>query len=115
MKKVLFACIIGAALSAPAHAAGPYVGAGIHAYDKGQHASGNEAALKLFGGYDFNNTWGVEVGLPGLPNYAAYDANGNPAGSAKGNSLYVAVKATRAINDKWALFSKLGGPHARKG
>lgn len=113
MKKLLFACIIGATTIAPAHAEGPYVGLGLHAYDKGQSASGTEAALKLFGGYDFNDTWGIEVGIPGLPNYAAHDINGVPMGTAKGDSLYVAAKATMAINDKWSLVTKLGVAHTR--
>ncbi|WP_426101288.1 porin family protein [Massilia sp. TSP1-1-2] len=112
MKKYLFACLIGAALSAPAYAAGPYVGLGIHAYDGGV-SKGNEGALKLFGGYDFTNTWGVEAGLPGTPDYNAQDASFRPLGTAKGNLVYIAGKATMAISDRWSLVTKLGLAHSR--
>ena len=106
MKKVLFACLIGAASIAPAHAAGPYVGIGVSAFDKTGAENKIKGSLKLFGGYDFNDTWGIEAGLVGLPEYRAFSAMSD--GKASGQTLYVAAKATTPIVGKLSLITKLG-------
>lgn len=108
MKKVLFACIAAAAMSAPAHAAGPYIGLGATVVDRGDDQTVHKTSVKLFGGYDFSDTWGVEAGLLGLPEYAAWTRAGVGGGNAKGQTLYVAGKATMPIVGKLSLVTKLG-------
>ena len=106
MKKVLFACLIGAASIAPAHAAGPYLGLGVSAFDKTDAENTLKGSLKLFGGYNFNDTWGVEAGLVGLPEYRAF--SGMSDGKARGQTLYVAAKVSTPITGKLSLITKLG-------
>ncbi len=108
MKKILFACILGAAFVAPAQAQGPYVGLGVNLFDNPLDSGDVDASLKIFGGYDFNDTWGVEAGFLRMPKYDAYDASRDFYTSAKAFTAYQAGKATMSINDKWSLITKLG-------
>ncbi len=114
MKKVLFACIMSAVMIAPAHAQvspGPYIGGGLSIFDQ-PNQSGTQSALNFFGGYDFNQTWGVEAGIMAVPRFNANDG-ALALGSAHGHSTYIAAKATMQINDKWAVVTKLGLAHTR--
>ena len=119
MKKLIFALIAGAAAMGAAHAEGPYVGVGIatanHTYNLGGGATninsdGYKASGKLFGGYDFDKTWGVEAGYTDFrKSHANYTLN-NAAGRADsdGHSFYVAGKATAPLNEQFSVFGKLG-------
>ena len=111
MKKVLFACIISAAMIAPAHAEGPYIGMGVSIFDQ-PNKSGTQASLNLLGGYDFSQTWGVEAGTMAVPHFQANDG-ALRLGEARGRSTYVAAKATMPINDKLSFVTKLGVAHTR--
>ncbi len=108
MKKILFACLLGAACAAPAHAQGPYVGLGVNLFENLQDSGHPDASLKIFGGYDFNDTWGIETGFLRVPRYHVYNTDTSSFTSAKAFTAYQAGKATMAINDKWSLITKLG-------
>ncbi len=112
MKKVLLACALCAAATAPAHAAGPYLGLGVNLTDHDGDFK-TRSTLKLRGGYDFNDTWGIEAGVFGVPHFDAVDSRANLLGKASGRTIYLAGKATMPINDKFALVTKLGIAHTR--
>ena len=118
MKKLIFALIAGVTAMGAAQAQGPYVGVGIastdHSYKIGGatsvDADGYKANAKLFGGYDFNKTWGVEAGYTRFGSANANYSIGAVPGSveSKGNSIYAAAKATMPLNEQFSLFGKLG-------
>jgi opacity protein-like surface antigen len=120
MKKLIFAMIAAATAMGTAQAAdpGPYVGVGIasadHSYNLGGatnvSSDGYKASGKIFGGYDFDQTWGVEAGYTDFrKSQADYTLNGT-AGRAEsdGHSFYLAGKATAPINEQFSVFGKLG-------
>ncbi len=129
MKTVLLVSLLGAALIAPAHAQtpsstsfaqadvqGPYIGLGVTT-SRNEIVSGTKYAAKLFGGYDINQTWGMEAGYTGQ---AAFDSwLGLPSAGygqhfhGRAKSFYVAAKATMPISQRFALISKLGVAHTR--
>jgi OOP family OmpA-OmpF porin len=121
MKKKLFATILGVALVLPfsAQAAGGgYAGAafGQSTYDiddtgltaTSRDETGN--ALKLYGGYAFNQNWGVEGGYANLGTMRnVYTESGiNVGTTVKSYSVYVAGTGTLPLNDQFSLFGKLG-------
>ncbi len=112
MKKALIACALCAATISPALAAGPYMGLGINITDQDGEVK-STSTLKLRGGYDFSDTWGVEAGVYGVPHVDAVDARLTPLGKASGRTMYLAGKATMPITDKFALVTKLGIAHTR--
>ena len=122
MKKLFVALIASAAAmsAAQAQTTAPraYVGAGIASADHESRipgatnvdADGYKASGKLFGGYEFNQTWGVEAGYT---DYRKSDVNYsiggvNARGETKGHSTYVAAKATMPVNEQVSLYGKLG-------
>jgi len=118
MKKLIFAALVGATMMGAAHAEGPYIGVGVATADHtsniggttGVSSDGYKASGKLFGGYDFDKTWGVEAGYTDFrkSNYN-YSVNGVPgSASSDGHAFYVAGKATAPINDQFSVFGKLG-------
>jgi OOP family OmpA-OmpF porin len=124
MKKIVFALIASAAITGAAQAqdvsaSAPrsYVGIGVATADHDYSLSGvtdkdgYKASAKVFGGYEINNTWGVEVGYTDFRkssfNYTtAKGATGS--GDADGHAYYVAAKANAPINDQFSVFGKLG-------
>jgi opacity protein-like surface antigen len=126
MNKLLVALIASAAAMSAAQAqttTAPraYVGAGIASVDHefkisgagNADTEGYKASGKLFGGYDFNQTWGVEAGYT---DYRSADVNYsiggvNARGETKGHSTYLAGKATMPINEQVSLYGKLGVAH----
>lgn len=118
MKKIIFALIAAATAMGSAQAAGPYVGVGVATADHNYNlqgttngsADGYKASGKIFGGYDIDQTWGVEAGYTDVRKSAYnYTMNGLPGrAESDGNSFYVAGKATAPINDQVAIFGKLG-------
>jgi opacity protein-like surface antigen len=117
MKKIIFALIAAATAMGSAQAAGPYVGVGVASADHNYNlpgttgsADGYKASAKVFGGYDIDQTWGVEAGYTDVRKSAYnYTLNGLPGrAESDGHSFYVAGKATAPINDKVAIFGKLG-------
>ena len=87
-----------------------YVGVGVatadHEDSRGLDSDGYKASGKIFGGYDFNQNWGVEAGYT---DFRKADVNTATArGETKGYGYYVAAKATKPINDKFDVYGKLG-------
>lgn len=122
MKKLIVALIASAAAMSAAQAqqTAPraYVGAGVasadHEFDRAGatnvDTAGYKASGKIFGGYDFNQTWGVEAGYTDFRksdvNYSIGGAN--VRGETKGHSTYLAAKATLPVNEQVSLYGKLG-------
>jgi OOP family OmpA-OmpF porin len=122
MKKLIFAVIAGATMISAAQAQtqvpGPYIGVGVATADHvsniggttGSSSDGYKASGKLFGGYDFDQTWGVEAGYTDFRkshyNYSVNNVPGNA--SSDGHSFYVAGKATMPLNEQFSVFGKLG-------
>lgn len=122
MKTVLFAGLL--ALSAPAFAQeaatadtlGPYLGLGATHSDH-EWMSGKSTNVKLFGGYDLNARWGVEMGTSKLGRYHSHlnDPFNNFTQSTnfKGRTSYLAAKFTAPMTDSLSVQTKLGLSHNR--
>lgn len=122
MNKLIVALIASVAAMSAAHAqqATPraYVGVGVASADHQDSlpgatnvdADGYKASGKLFGGYEFNRTWGVEAGYTDFrSSNVTYSLGGVPgSGETKGHSLYVAGKASMPINEQFLAYAKLG-------
>jgi OOP family OmpA-OmpF porin len=93
-----------------------YVGVGVasadHEDSRGLDSDGYKASGKLFGGYEFNQTWGAEVGYT---DFRKADVNSaTNRGDTKGYGYYVAAKATAPINDQFSVYGKLGVQHSQR-
>jgi OOP family OmpA-OmpF porin len=122
MKKLIVALIasVAAMSAAQAQQAAPraYVGGALATADhdykisgaSNVNTSGYKTSGKLFGGYEFNQNWGVEAGYTDFrKSRVNYTANGvNNSGETKGNSIYLAAKATMPINEQVSVYGKLG-------
>ncbi|WP_026354861.1 outer membrane beta-barrel protein [Massilia niastensis] len=122
MKKLIVALIASAAAMSAAQAQQDtpraYVGAGVNFADHESRApgatnvdaDGYKAGGKLFGGYEFNRTWGVELGYNDFRgadvNFTRNGVRGN--GEAKGHAVYLAGKASMPLNDQFVAYAKLG-------
>lgn len=80
------------------------------------NSDGYSGNAKVFGGYEFNQTWGAEIGYTDFRNagfdYSAAGVNGH--GTSDGNAYYLAGKGQYAINDQLALYGKLGVERSRR-
>ena len=119
MKKLIFALIATAAAMGTAQAQqGPYIGLGVASADHTSslpgttngNSDGWKASGKIFGGYDFDKTWGVEAGYTDFrkSDYSYNIGAQSYRGQADGHSVYLAGKATAPINDQFSVFGKLG-------
>src|SRR5450830_6875 len=120
MKKLIFALVAATAAIGAAQAAtpGPYIGVGIANADHTASITGASSTStdgwktsgKIFGGYDIDQTFGVEAGYTDFrSSHYNYTLNGvNNSGTADGKAYYVAGKATAPINDQFGVFGKLG-------
>lgn len=120
MKKQIFALIVVASTMglAQAQTPAPYIGVGVASADHNysiagatsMDADGYKAGGKLFGGVDFDKTWGLEAGYTRFGSasgdYRIGAVNGSV--SSKGHALYLAGKATMPLNEQFSLFGKLG-------
>ena len=102
-----------------------YVGVGIATADHVNSSVGGltnfdsdgyKASGKIFGGYEFDQNWGVEAGYTDFRNSDFnYTANGvNGSGSTKGNSYYVAGKYNYPVNEQFSVYGKLGLQHSER-
>lgn len=126
MKKLIFALVAAAAAIGSAQAAqpGPYIGLGIANADHNANIAGASSTSsdgwktsgKIFGGYDFDQTFGVEVGYTDFRSSDYnYTLNGvNRTGSTDGKSYYVAGKATAPVNEQFSVFGKLGAAQNKR-
>jgi OOP family OmpA-OmpF porin len=125
MKKTLISGCAGAALLCMfnAHAENFYVGAGIAAvpfkfvgpgFHNGNGNDGRKADAKLFAGYTFDQTWGVELGYVNFRTAAVHaeevfpDSKAQLYGASQGNSLYAAAKGRVALGAQLSAYGKLG-------
>lgn len=123
MKTALLAGLMAAAMIAPACAQtgadetrGPYVGFGV-THSEHEWMSGKKNNLRLFGGWDFSERWGVELGTSRQGSFTSHYNYGDGVptlmGSFKGRDTYLAGKLTLPVTDKLALQTKLGVMHSR--
>src|SRR5438094_230010 len=87
-------------------------GSGLSVTDK----DGYNGNLKVFGGYEVNQTWGVEAGYTDLNqadfNYSVAGLNGH--GKSDGYQYYVAAKGNYPINEQFSVNGKLGAEHSQR-
>ena len=114
MKKILSACAVAAAfVAAPAFAQG-YIGGGfgssrVTGVDGGGITGGNtnKSQVKVYGGFQFTPTWGVEAQFSDLGKRDIL-AFGVPAGSAKVSQFSIAGTGTLPLSSGFSLLGKLG-------
>jgi OOP family OmpA-OmpF porin len=123
MQKILvslLACLLG---SSAAHAEGAYVGASVWR-NKAEidfattsartSVTSKVSSAKLFGGYEFDKTWGIEGGYMDFGKVSnQYQLGALPgAFETGGHAWYTAGKASYAFNEDWTGFGKLGLAHS---
>ncbi|QOY94630.1 porin family protein [Massilia sp. UMI-21] len=128
MNKLLVVLIASAAAMSAAQAqttGAPraYVGAGIASADHDFKMSGAsnvdtegyKASGKLFGGYEFDQTWGVEAGYTDFrKSDVNYSIGGvNNRGETDGHAYYLAAKATWPVNEQVSVYGKLGAARTK--
>jgi OmpA-OmpF porin, OOP family len=94
MKKLLMAAAISAALVAGSASAQTYLGAGVGA----SKTDSSETSWKLYGGFQFNPTWGLELGYTDLGHYRGSNIE----------SWSLAGTGTLPLGAGWSLIGKLG-------
>lgn len=126
MKKILLAVVAGAATFGAAQAQAqmsqmwqrPYVGVGIANSDRESNMPGAvnktgdgwKTSGKVFGGLEFDDTFGVELGYTDFSRDTATYTIANVPGrvTAKGEALYLAGKATAPLTEQFSIYGKLG-------
>src|SRR3989304_10143115 len=94
MKKLLMAAAFSAALVAGPASAQMYLGAGVGA----SKTDTSENSWTLYGGFQFNPTWGLELGYTDLGSYRGSDIE----------SWSLAGPGTLPLGARWSLLGKLG-------
>lgn len=116
MKKMIIALAAALATAGAAQAqtttdAAPkaYVGIGVAAADT-PTVDAYKAGVKLFGGYDFDQNWGLEAGFTryGNTDFQSSSNGQSVSGHTRGSNTYVAGKYTLPINDRFSAYGKLG-------
>ncbi|NVD98572.1 MULTISPECIES: porin family protein [unclassified Massilia] len=113
MKTKFIAALIGAAVAFPfaAQAEGIYVGGNVGRAEQKLSAEGvslkdHSTGYKLYAGYEFNNTFGIEGGFNDLRK--AEKSVGPISASVKTRNFYVAGTATLPLNEQFNVFAKAG-------
>jgi opacity protein-like surface antigen len=127
MKKTLFAMLAGflaiGAAQAQATAYTPvdtaphvYVGVGFGAV-KNSFTGDRQRTTKLFGGYEFNQNWGLEAGYSYLGKTDMYFVEGNALvrDQMKSENTYLAAKYTMPLSERSSVYGKLGWSHTERG
>ena len=94
MKRLLMVAAFSAALVAGPASAQMYLGAGVGA----SHTDTSETSWKLYGGFQFNPIWGLELAYTDLGRYRS--------SSVESSSL--AGTATLPLAESWSLLGKVG-------
>jgi OOP family OmpA-OmpF porin len=112
MKKTIFVALI-AALAAPlaAQAEGAYIGANVGRAEQkvdveGYNFKESTTAYKLYGGYNYTQNFGVEVGFADLRE--AEKTGGGARVASEPKSVYLAATGTLPLNEQFSLFGKVG-------
>jgi len=124
MKKFIFVLIAGTAAMSAAQAQQTqtlpryYLGAGIATVDHKYSISGAsnvdsdgyKVSGKVFGGYEFDETWGAEAGYTNYRKSRASFIRNGAAGRVEsdGYSVYAAGKAALPIDERISVYGKLG-------
>ena len=118
MKKFIFALIAGASAMSAVHAQGPYVGLGVATTERELSTSGLTSresgsytpSRKVFGGYGFTPTLGIEAGYTHLRHYDADYTTGSTTmySANKGKRAYLAMTGTKALNEQFSVYGKAG-------
>ena len=118
MQKLIFAMIAGVATMSAAQAQNAYVGAAVTASDTNYRIGGAsnvsdggyKGSGKLFGGWELNETFGVEAGYTDLrSSEGSYTLGGaNGVVRADGSRTYLAGKASWPLSQQVSLYGKLG-------
>ncbi|KGF81076.1 hypothetical protein IA69_15020 [Massilia sp. JS1662] len=105
MKKLLLALIATSAVAGAAQAqtTAPhaYVGIGAATADN-KSTDDYHTSAKIYGGYEFDQNWGVEAG------YTNFDKQDIPGGNVKGSGTYVAGKYSMPLGERFTGYGKLG-------
>jgi opacity protein-like surface antigen len=105
MKKLLLALIATSAVAGAAQAQTTtphaYVGVGA-ATANNKSIDEYKTNAKIYGGYEFDQNWGVEAG------YTNFDKEDIPGGNVKGSGTYVAGKYSMPLGDRFTGYGKLG-------
>lgn len=120
MKNLVFALVIASAVGS-ASAQQAYIGAGVVGSSQNYSftgagpgiaivGDGAKVSPKLFFGYDFNKTWGLETGVTFFrsADYQYSYLGQDYRGETKGRSTYVAAKITLPIAAQFSFVGKLG-------
>ena len=125
MKKLIFAVLAGvtAMTAAQAQVSSPYVGVGVSGSDHDfkigaagtSSSDGWKASGKVFGGFDVNQTFGVEAGYTDVrkANHAFTIGTTNGSATTEGSRTYLAAKATMPVNDAFSVYGKLGAGYSK--
>lgn len=113
MKKLIIALLATMTAAGAAQAAekapGAYAGLGVSSIDKIMR-NGDTAQLKVFGGYEFDQNFGVEAGVTnrGSESVTAQSNGQSVNFSTKGYNSYIAGKYTKPITEQLSAYGKLG-------
>ena len=105
MKKLLLALIATSAVAgvAQAQTTTPHAYVGIGAATADNKSSDEyKTNAKIYGGYEFDQNWGVEAG------YTDFGKENTGIGNVKGSGTYVAGKYTVPLGDRFSGYGKLG-------
>jgi OOP family OmpA-OmpF porin len=129
MKKTMFAVLAGflamGAAQAQTTGTAPYADTAPHAYVgigvgavKDSVTNDHKRTTKIFGGYEFDQNWGVEAGYTYLGKTGFYIPQGDnywPHVDRKSYTAYAAAKYTYPVTERTSVYGKLGLSHtARK-
>ena len=119
MKKVMLALLVGfcgvSAAQAQTTTPHAYIGAGVVGAEN-RTVDAWKAGGKIFGGYEFDQNWGVEAGYTrfGRTAFSYPLTDGTLSGSIKGDGAYAAGKYTVPLNDKVSAYGKLGVAYSER-
>lgn len=99
MNKLLIAAAVSALLAGGPAAAQLYVGAGVGS----AKTDSNETSTKIYGGFNFTPTWGMELALTDFDRYRGADIE----------SWSIAGTARMPIADRLSLMGKVGATSNR--
>jgi OOP family OmpA-OmpF porin len=124
VKKQFFVALIGTALVLPfaaqaqaqtqaaAEARGAYIGANLGRSELKVTVTNvgsekkTDTGFKLYGGYQFNNNFGLETGYADLGKISG--SNGAASVSGETTAFFIAATGTLPLNAQFALFAKAG-------
>ena len=108
MKKLLGILLLASSLTAIADSNNNNLYVGLGAGAGWNNIQNPDAAFRLDGGYNFSDTWAMEIGTTGLT-----QSGGQPNQSMQYYDL--SIKGTLPLNDTYGVFVQLGGAYGSPG